>query len=161
MIVVAPGLSQVPRGRRISPKSVLPDGHRTHVVRPDAGTVVAHEVVEDQTVGDRTVDTLPVDLHGLGGLVAISRLVSLGSDAGQSVSVFVEVLRPNPTAGLRIDGVVRFTSVVPMNESSRFPLDPAVAGVVPSPDARVLTTSACTETWSFHEMVLSEVGRAA
>src|SRR5690606_41840376 len=73
-----------------------------------------------------------------------------------------EVLRPHPTAGDGVHGVVGLAGVVPVHEAARLALDPAVAGVVPSPDAGILAATAFAQGRGVHKtMILPEVEHAA
>lgn len=152
MTRIAMGLGQVPGGGGISPKGVLSAGDRSHVVGSHAGAVVAHKVVEDQFDRYRAVHSLPVHLHGLGGLVAVPRLVVGGSHTGESVAVPVDVLLPDPASREKIFDEVGLARVVAVDEAAWLALDSAKVDVVVVPDSRVLTTPAGAFVMGRHGM---------
>jgi hypothetical protein len=152
MTRVAVSLGQVPCRRGVPSKRVFSGRDWTHVIRSDAGPVVTHEVIENEAWRDGTVHSLPVDFHGLGGLVTVSGLVAGETNASEAVTVPVEVLLPDPATRNGIFNEVGLAGVMPVNETTRAPLDSTEVDVVVIPDAWVLPASAGAFVTSRHGM---------
>lgn len=162
MPVITVGLCQVPGRGCVPSERVLSVGDWPHVIGTYAGSVVTPEVIEDETLGNRPVDALPVDDHRLSGLVAVTGLVVVRTHAHVPVAVIVQRLVPDPAVVFTSDDVVKLASVVSMDEPAMFPFDPAISSVVPGPDAGVSATAALTQMIGLHKMtIIAEVSHAA